>query len=61
MCTDVCLACVSIHHMHAVPKEARRGGHLVGLEFPMVDLCCAVLVLDNEPRPFARSTNAPNH
>lgn len=59
MCMGVLLACMSVHHVCAVPEEARRGCRRPR-NWSRRQLLAVIWVLAFKPRSSERSQNALN-
>jgi hypothetical protein len=53
-------ACMSVFHIHAVPKEVRRG-HWIFCNWSYLWFLATVRVLGTEPHASATGTGALNH
>lgn len=58
-CRGVLSSCVSMHHGHTVPMEARRDGIILELELELTVSC--MWVLEIKPRTSGRAVSALNH
>ena len=59
LCGDTLLVCMSVHHIHAVPAEARRGCQILW-SWSYRSLWAAMWVLGIQPRLSPRATLRPS-